>query len=250
MHYISQRLLSTTSVIAALALISSCSLITGDRSTTDDPGTTKGSKESAAAQNPSDAAAGHTGGPESSSPRPSASPTSAPTTAEAVDPPTLDAPGAADLRNASLPLPKGCITDDGTTASFTDGYASAQDSAGTTAFAYLRRPATTMSTSTGTLTLVPLECHRGGKDVFHTDIAAYTDSLSLAGSIGLRDIDSGAEAGIIASITTSEGMAHLEWVNQEISDDRKCHLCSTGKGDADLAWTGSQFTSSGLRTSR
>jgi len=54
MHHISQRLLSTTSVIAALALISSCSLITGDRSTTDDPGTTKGSKESAAAQDASD----------------------------------------------------------------------------------------------------------------------------------------------------------------------------------------------------
>ena len=250
MRHISQRLLSTTSVIAALALISSCSLITGDRSTTDDPGTTKGSKESAAAQDPSDAAAGHADGPESGSPRPSVSPTTAPSTAEALDPPTLDAPDSPDLRNASLPLPKGCIADGGTTASFTDGYASAQDSTGTTAFAYVRHPATTMSTSTGTLTLVPLECHREGKDLFHTDIAAYTDSLSLAGSIGLRDIDSGAEAGIIASITTSEGMAHLEWVNQEISDDRKCHLCSTGKGDADLAWTGSQFTSSGLRTSR
>lgn len=73
--------------------------------------------------------------------------------------------------------------------------------------------------------------------------------LSLAGSISLRDIDSGAKAGIIASITTSDGAAHLEWVNQEISGDRQCHLCSTGIGDVDLSWKGNGFTASGLRTS-
>lgn len=106
-----------------------------------------------------------------------------------------------------------------------------------------------MSTSAGPLTLVPLECHRGGTDLFHTDIAVYTDALSLAGSISLRDIDSGAKAGIIASITTSDGAAHLEWVNQEISGDRQCHLCSTGIGDVDLSWKGNGFTASGLRTS-
>ena len=106
-----------------------------------------------------------------------------------------------------------------------------------------------MSTTAGPLTLVPLECHRGGTALFHTDIAAYTETLSLAGSISLRDIDSGAEAGMIASITTSEGAAHLEWVNQEISGDRECHLCSTGVGNVDLSWKGDGFTASGLRTS-
>ena len=169
--------------------------------------------------------------------------------AETLDLPLQDAPGAPDLRNASLPLPKGCVTNDSTTASFANSYASASDSTGMNAFAYLRHPATVMSTSAGPLTLVPLECHRGGTALFHTDIAAYTETLSLAGSISLRDIDSGAEAGMIASITTSEGAAHLEWVNQEISGDRECHLCSTGVGNVDLSWKGDGFTASGLRTS-
>ena len=168
--------------------------------------------------------------------------------AETLDLPLQDAPGAPDLRNASLPLPKGCVTNDSTTASFANSYASASDSTGMNAFAYLRHPATVMSTSTGPLTLVPLECHRGGTALFHTDIAAYTETLSLAGSISLRDIDSGAEAGMITSITTSEGAAHLEWVNQEISGDRECHLCSTGVGNVDLSWKGDGFTASGLRT--
>ena len=235
------------SVIAvlALAMASSCSTTGGSENDDAAPAASSAAPRTETRSAPaSDSDAERPDGATAQAPSPPASRPAGPAPASA------DAPGAPDLTNATLPVPKGCIADGGTTASFTDGYASAQDSTGTTAFAYVRHPATTMSTSTGPLTLVPLECHREGKDLFHTDIAAYTDSLSLAGSIGLRDIDSGAEAGIIASITTSEGMAHLEWVNQEISDDRKCHLCSTGKGDADLAWTGSQFTSSGLRTSR
>ena len=55
---------------------------------------------------------------------------------------------------------------------------------------------------------------------------------------------------MIASITTSEGAAHLEWVNQEVSGDRQCHLCFTGIGSADLSWKGNGFTASGLRTTR
>ena len=222
-----RRILSTACV-AVLALTSACSW-----GGSDDSAPADGSAEPTAGT----AAEAAPGGADSSG-------------AETPDLPLQDAPGAPDLRNASLPLPKGCVTNDGTTVSFANSYASASDSTGMNAFVYLRHPATVMSTSTGPLTLVPLECHRGGTALFHTDVAAYTETLSLAGSISLRDIDSGAEAGMIASITTSEGAAHLEWVNQEISDDRKCHLCSTGKGDADLAWTGSQFTSSGLRTSR
>ena len=243
MHYISQRLLSTTSVIAALALISSCSLITGDRSTTDDPGTTKGSKESAAAQDPSDAAAGHTDGPESGSPRPSVSPTTAPTTAEALDPPTLDVPDSPDLRNASLPLPKGCIAGDGS-ATFSQGRAAVLGSSGENTFVYIRHPVSVMDTASGPITLVPLECHAENKDLFHTVIAAYTSGPTLAGALEMREVNSGAEAAIITTLSVSGQSAHLDWVNQEAPGDQNCHLCSTGIGHLDLTWTGSGFSTS------
>ncbi len=226
MHPRPRHVLSTACIATALALTGACSW--------------GGSADSAPTEEPADSSSGTAAG--------AASGGASPSGAETLDPLAQDAPGAPDLRGARLPLPKGCIADDGTTASFANSYASAQDSTGTTAFAFLRHPAIVMSTSAGPLTLVPLECHRGGTDLFHTDIAAYTETLSLAGSISLRDIDSGAEAGMIASITTSEGAAHLEWVNQEVSGDRQCHLCFTGIGSADLSWKGNGFTASGLRT--
>ena len=160
--------------------------------------------------------------------------------------PVQDAPGVPDLGDATLPLPEGCAV--AATASFRSG--SALVSSGSEAsLVYLRHPVTTMSTAQGQVTLVPLECHRGGnRDLFHTRLAVYSSDRTLLGDFALREAHSGAEAGMVTRVTVSGSTVHLEWVNQETAGDRSCHLCSTGSGSIDLTWTGTGFTPSGLRT--
>ena len=160
--------------------------------------------------------------------------------------PVQDAPGVPDLGDATLPLPEGCAV--AATASFRSG--SALVSSGSEAsLVYLRHPVTTMSTAQGQVTLVPLECHRGGnRDLFHTRLAVYSSDRALLGDFALREAHSGAEAGMVTRVTVSGSTVHLEWVNQETAGDRSCHLCSTGSGSIDLTWTGTGLTPSGLRT--
>ena len=160
--------------------------------------------------------------------------------------PVQDAPGVPDLGDATLPLPEGCAV--AATASFHSG--SALVSSGSEAsLVYLRHPVTTMPTAQGQVTLVPLECHRGGnRDLFHTRLAVYSSDRALLGDFALREAHSGAEAGMVTRVTVSGSTVHLEWVNQETAGDRSCHLCSTGSGSIDLTWTGTGFTPSGLRT--
>ena len=154
-----------------------------------------------------------------------------------------DAPGAPDLTNATLPVPKGCIAGDGS-ATFSQGRAAALGSSGANTFVYIRHPVSVMDTASGPLTLVPLECHAENKDLFHTVIAAYTSGPTLAGALEMREVNSGAEAAIITTLSVSGQSVHLDWVNQEAPGDQNCHLCSTGIGHLDLTWTGSGFSTS------
>ena len=158
-------------------------------------------------------------------------------------PASEDAPGAPDLRNATLPVPKGCIAGDGS-ATFSQGRAAVLGSSGSNTFVYIRHPVSVMDTASGPLTLVPLECHAENKDLFHTVIAAYTSGLTLAGALEMREVNSGAEAAIITTLSVSGQSVHLDWVNQEAPGDQNCHLCSTGIGHLDLTWTGSGFSTS------
>ena len=158
-------------------------------------------------------------------------------------PASADAPGAPDLTNATLPVPKGCIAGDGS-ATFSQGRAAALGSSGANTFVYIRHPVSVMDTASGPLTLVPLECHAENKDLFHTVIAAYTSGLTLAGAQEMREVNSGAEAAIITALSVSGQSVHLDWVNQEAPGDQNCHLCSTGIGHLDLTWTGSGFSTS------
>lgn len=171
------------------------------------------------------------------------SPASRPAGPAGPAPASADAPGAPDLRNATLPVPKGCIAGDGS-ATFSQGRAAALSSSGENTFVYIRHPVSVMDTASGPLTLVPLECHAENKDLFHTVIAAYTSGPTLAGAQEMREVNSGAEAAIITALSVSGQSVHLDWVNQEAPGDQNCHLCSTGIGHLDLTWTGSGFSTS------
>lgn len=171
------------------------------------------------------------------------SPASRPAGPAGPAPASADAPGAPDLRNATLPVPKGCIAGDGS-ATFSQGRAAALSSSGENTFVYIRHPVSVMDTASGPITLVPLECHAENKDLFHTVIAAYTSGPTLAGAQEMREVSSGAEAAIITALSVSGQSVHLDWVNQEAPGDQNCHLCSTGIGHLDLTWTGSGFSTS------
>ena len=225
------------SVLAALALVmaSSCSATGGSENDDAPPQTAARSAHASGsdAERPGEATA-------PASPAPAVRPVASRPAGPA--PASEDAPGAPDLRNATLPVPKGCIAD--ASATFSQGRAAALDSSGSNTFVYIRHPVSVMDTASGPLTLVPLECHAENKDLFHTVIAAYTSGLALAGALEMREVDSGAEAAIITALSVSGRSAHLDWVNQEVPGDQDCHLCLTGIGHLDLTWTGSRFSTS------
>ena len=227
------------SVIAvlALAMASSCSTTGGSENDGEAPAASAAPQTETRSAHASD----------SDAERPSAataqvSPSSASRPAGPV-PASADAPGAPDLRNATLPVPKGCIAGDGS-ATFSQGRAAVLGSSGENTFVYIRHPVSVMDTASGPITLVPLECHAENKDLFHTVIAAYTSGLTLAGALEMREVNSGAEAAIITALSVSGQSVHLDWVNQEAPGDQNCHLCSTGIGHLDLTWTGSGFSTS------
>ena len=227
------------SVIAvlALAMASSCSTTGGSENDGEAPAASAAPQTETRSAHASD----------SDAERPSAataqvSPSSASRPAGPV-PASADAPGAPDLRNATLPVPKGCIAGDGS-AAFSQGRAAVLGSSGENTFVYIRHPVSVMDTASGPITLVPLECHAENKDLFHTVIAAYTSGLTLAGALEMREVNSGAEAAIITTLSVSGQSIHLDWVNQEAPGDQNCHLCSTGIGHLDLTWTGSGFSTS------
>ena len=226
------------SVLAALALVmaSSCSATGGSNNDDAPPQTAARSAHTSGsdAERPGEATA-------PASPAPAVRPVASRPAGPA--PASEDAPGAPDLRNATLPVPKGCIAGDGS-ATFSQGRAAALGSSGANTFVYIRHPVSVMDTASGPLTLVPLECHAENKDLFHTVIAAYTSGLTLAGAQEMREVNSGAEAAIITALRVSGQSVHLDWVNQEAPGDQNCHLCSTGIGHLDLTWTGSGFSTS------
>lgn len=232
------------SVLAALALVmaSSCSATGGSENDDETPAVSAAPQTETRSAHTSDSDAerpGEATAPASPAPavRPVASRPAGPA------PASEDAPGAPDLRNATLPVPKGCIAGDGS-ATFSQGRAAVLGSSGENTFVYIRHPVSVMDTASGPLTLVPLECHAENKDLFHTVIAAYTSGLTLAGALEMREVNSGAEAAIITTLSVSGQSVHLDWVNQEAPGDQNCHLCSTGIGHLDLTWTGSGFSTS------
>ena len=226
------------SVLATLALVmaSSCSATGGSNNDDAPPQTETRSAHASGsdAERPGEATA-------PASPAPAVRPVASRPAGPA--PASEDAPGAPDLRNATLPVPKGCIAGDGS-ATFSQGRAAVLGSSGENTFVYIRHPVSVMDTASGPITLVPLECHAENKDLFHTVIAAYTSGLTLAGALEMREVNSGAEAAIITTLSVSGRSAHLDWVNQEAPGDQNCHLCSTGIGHLDLTWTGSGFSTS------
>ena len=227
-------------VLAAFALViaSSCSATGG--SNNDDAAPTASSaapRTETRSAHASDSDAERPGAATAQAPFPPASRPAGPA------PATADAPGAPDLTNATLPVPKGCIAGDGS-ATFSQGRAAVLGSSGENTFVYIRHPVSVMDTASGPLTLVPLECHAENKDLFHTVIAAYTSGPILAGALEMREVSPGAEAAIITALSVSGQSVHLDWVNQESPGDQNCHLCSTGVGHLDLTWTGSGFSTS------
>ena len=227
------------SVIAvlALAMASSCSTTGGSENDGEAPAASAAPQTETRSAHASDSDAER---PSAATAQASPSPASRPA---GPAPATADAPGAPDLRNATLPVPKGCIAGDGS-ATFSQGRAAALGSSGANTFVYIRHPVSVMDTASGPLTLVPLECHAENKDLFHTVIAAYTSGSTLAGALEMREVNSGAEAAIITTLSVSGQSVHLDWVNQEAPGDQNCHLCSTGIGHLDLTWTGSGFSTS------
>lgn len=232
------------SVLAALALVmaSSCSATGGSENDDETP--------AASAAPQTETRSAHASGSDAERPGEATAPASpAPAVRPVASrpagpaPASEDAPGAPDLRNATLPVPKGCIAGDGS-ATFSQGRAAVLGSSGSNTFVYIRHPVSVMDTASGPLTLVPLECHAENKDLFHTVIAAYTSGLTLAGALEMREVNSGAEAAIITTLSVSGQSVHLDWVNQEAPGDQNCHLCSTGIGHLDLTWTGSGFSTS------
>ena len=227
------------SVIAvlALAMASSCSTTGGSENDGETPAASAAPQTETRSAHASDSDAER---PSAATAQASPSPASRPA---GPAPATADAPGAPDLRNATLPVPKGCIAGDGS-ATFSQGRAAALSSSGENTFVYIRHPVSVMDTASGPITLVPLECHAENKDLFHTVIAAYTSGPTLAGAQEMREVNSGAEAAIITALSVSGQSVHLDWVNQEAPGDQNCHLCSTGIGHLDLTWTGSGFSTS------
>ena len=217
------------SVIAVLALAMASSCSTAGGSENDDAAPAAASSAAPRTETrsapASDSDAERPGGATAQAPSPPASRPAGPAPASA------DAPGAPDLTNATLPVPKGCIAGDGS-ATFSQGRAAALGSSGANTFVYIRHPVSVMDTASGPLTLVPLECQ------------AYTSGLTLAGTQEMREVNSGAEAAIITALSVSGQSVHLDWVNQEAPGDQNCHLCSTGIGHLDLTWTGSGFSTS------
>lgn len=227
------------SVIAvlALAMASSCSTTGGSENDGEAPAASAAPQTETRSAHASDSDAER---PSAATAQASPSPASRPA---GPAPASADAPGAPDLRNATLPVPKGCIAGDGS-ATFSQGRAAALSSSGENTFVYIRHPVSVMDTASGPITLVPLECHAENKDLFHTVIAAYTSGPTLAGAQEMREVNSGAEAAIITALRVSGQSVHLDWVNQEAPGDQNCHLCSTGIGHLDLTWTGSGFSTS------
>lgn len=231
------------SVIAvlALAMASSCSTTGGSENDDGAPAASSAApRTETRSAHASDSDAERPGGATAQAP---SSPASLPAGPAGPAPASADAPGAPDLRNATLPVPKGCIAGDGS-ATFSQGRAAALSSSGENTFVYIRHPVSVMDTASGPITLVPLECHAENKDLFHTVIAAYTSGPTLAGAQEMREVSSGAEAAIITALSVSGQSVHLDWVNQEAPGDQNCHLCSTGIGHLDLTWTGSGFSTS------
>lgn len=231
------------SVIAvlALAMASSCSTTGGSENDDGTPAAASAApRTETRSAHASDSDAERPGGATAQAPSPLASRPAGPA---GPAPASADAPGAPDLRNATLPVPKGCIAGDGS-ATFSQGRAAALSSSGENTFVYIRHPVSVMDTASGPITLVPLECHAENKDLFHTVIAAYTSGPTLAGAQEMREVSSGAEAAIITALSVSGQSVHLDWVNQEAPGDQNCHLCSTGIGHLDLTWTGSGFSTS------
>lgn len=227
------------SVIAvlALAMAGSCSTTGGSENDGEAPAASAAPQTETRSAHASDSDAER---PSAATAQASPSPASRPA---GPAPATADAPGAPDLRNATLPVPKGCIAGDGS-ATFSQGRAAVLGSSGENTFVYIRHPVSVMDTASGPITLVPLECHAENKDLFHTVIAAYTSGPTLAGALEMREVNSGAEAAIITALSVSGQSVHLDWVNQEAPGDQNCHLCSTGIGHLDLTWTGSGFSTS------
>ena len=227
------------SVIAvlALAMASSCSTTGGLENDGEAPAASAAPQTETRSAHASDSDAER---PSAATAQASPSPASRPA---GPAPASADAPGAPDLTNATLPVPKGCIAGDGS-ATFSQGRAAVLGSSGENTFVYIRHPVSVMDTASGPITLVPLECHAENKDLFHTVIAAYTSGLTLAGALEMREVNSGAEAAIITTLSVSGQSVHLDWVNQEAPGDQNCHLCSTGIGHLDLTWTGSGFSTS------
>ena len=231
------------SVIAvlALAMASSCSTTGGSENDDGTPAAASAApRTETRSAHASDSDAERPGAATAQAP---SSPASRPAGPAGPAPAPADAPGAPDLRNATLPVPKGCIAGDGS-ATFSQGRAAALSSSGENTFVYIRHPVSVMDTASGPITLVPLECHAENKDLFHTVIAAYTSGPTLAGAQEMREVSSGAEAAIITALSVSGQSVHLDWVNQEAPGDQNCHLCSTGIGHLDLTWTGSGFSTS------
>lgn len=231
------------SVIAvlALAMASSCSTTGGSENDDGTPAAASAApRTETRSAHASDSDAERPGAATAQAP---SSPSSRPAGPAGPAPASADAPGAPDLRNATLPVPKGCIAGDGS-ATFSQGRAAALSSSGENTFVYIRHPVSVMGTASGPITLVPLECHAENKDLFHTVIAAYTSGPTLAGAQEMREVSSGAEAAIITALSVSGQSVHLDWVNQEAPGDQNCHLCSTGIGHLDLTWTGSGFSTS------
>lgn len=231
------------SVIAvlALAMAGSCSTTGGSENDDGTPAAASAApRTETRSAHASDSDAERPGGATGQAP---SSPASRPAGPAGPAPASADAPGAPDLRNATLPVPKGCIAGDGS-ATFSQGRAAALSSSGENTFVYIRHPVSVMDTASGPITLVPLECHAENKDLFHTVIAAYTSGPTLAGAQEMREVSSGAEAAIITALSVSGQSVHLDWVNQEAPGDQNCHLCSTGIGHLDLTWTGSGFSTS------
>lgn len=223
--------------VLALAMASSCSTTGGLENDGEAPAASAAPQTETRSAHASDSDAER---PSAATAQASPSPASRPA---GPAPATADAPGAPDLRNATLPVPKGCIAGDGS-ATFSQGRAAVLGSSGENTFVYIRHPVSVMDTASGPITLVPLECHAENKDLFHTVIAAYTSGPTLAGALEMREVNSGAEAAIITTLSVSGQSVHLDWVNQEAPGDQNCHLCSTGIGHLDLTWTGSGFSTS------
>lgn len=231
------------SVIAVLALTmaGSCSTTGGSENHDGTPAAASAApRTETRSAHASDSDTERPGGATAQTPSP---PASRPAGPAGPAPASADAPGAPDLRNATLPVPKGCIAGDGS-ATFSQGRAATLSSSGENTFVYIRHPVSVMDTASGPITLVPLECHAENKDLFHTVIAAYTSGPTLAGAQEMREVSSGAEAAIITALSVSGQSVHLDWVNQEAPGDQNCHLCSTGIGHLDLTWTGSGFSTS------